>query len=239
MSSARAVQRVSREARPLGWALSLRSGAFGFRSPLAVEVGFLVENDDDSSSPVATLGEATPPEQCSAVKLHKAFLRGWHRGRQRVAALWDNYGACDRVDEFVDQLILGVQELLPDKEPDKVRKRCRYVGMIEGVFAELDAIQQGCVTECFTCGDVVGPIEAKAYCDLVIDAQGELEPVPWIRMPVGTCGFSFEIGCDAQFLATSRIYSNESGTCLPYTIAPYYDIWDASRLKSCDYDQQE
>ena len=138
----------------------------------------------------------------------------------------------------MERVIERIQDLGPEKEKDKARKRCRYVGMLEGVFAELDIVQQECVSECFLDGDVVGAIKAKTYCDLVIDAAGELDPVPWIRTPVGTCGLAFEVGCDARFLATTRVYSNDSGECLPYTAKPYFGIWDASRLQSCDYEQE-
>lgn len=187
---------------------------------------------------VAEGAAAEPPTQCKDEKLEKAFHRGWEAGKRRVAQVWSDFGECGQVDEFVERVIERIQDLVPDREKDKARKRCRYVGMLEGVLDELDVIQQGCVTECFLDGDVVGAIEAKTYCDLIIEAAGELDPAAWIRMPVGTCGVAFEVGCDAQFLATTRAYQNEFGACLPYTTEPYFEIWDVSRLQSCDYQQQ-
>lgn len=188
---------------------------------------------------LALAATAEPPAQCQGQKLESAFRRGWERGKRRVAVVWGEFGECDQVDEFVERVIERVQDLLPERESDRARKRCRYAGVVAGVFDELDVIQQECVEHCFLNGDVVGAIEGKSYCDLVLDAAGEIDPVPWIRAPVGTCGLAFEVGCDARFLTTTRAYSSDLGACLPYTTEPYFEIWDASRLQSCDYDQQD
>ncbi len=179
--------------------------------------------------------QSVPPALCSDAALEKAFRRGEAVGKLFVQVVWGAFGCCNKVDQFVDRFMTRIQEIAPEIDADRVRRRCRYAGVIEGIFAELEKIQQDCETKCFMDGKFIGIIEAKAYCDLVIDTGGDLDPEPWIRTPVATCGFEFETGCDTAFLGTTQTYANTDGACEPYTRDPYFEVWDRCRLRSCDY----
>ncbi|MGC4070398.1 MAG: hypothetical protein QM784_38185 [Polyangiaceae bacterium] len=133
--------------------------------------------------------------------------------------------------------VAELEELKPVADSDKAQKYCRYSGQIEGTFLELESIQQQCATRCFMDGDLVGRIEAKAYCDLAIDSGGALDLVQWVRKPVGICGFEFETGCDVSFLSNTLAYANGNGACEPYTRAPFFAVWDGTRLESCDFNR--
>jgi hypothetical protein len=186
---------------------------------------------------VAALDPATQPlpQPCLAEKYQKAFLHGEKRGRHRVAMAWKKYNDCDQIEAFVDDFVIGIEDLVPEADTDKMRKYCRYSGQVEGTFLELEVVQEQCESKCFMDGDWVGQIQAKAYCDLAMDAEGEIEPSQWVRQPVGICGFQFEVGCDVSFLANTQSYTNGSGACAPYTRAPFFELWDSSRNKSCSY----
>jgi hypothetical protein len=182
-------------------------------------------------------GIITLPSSCQTDKFEKAFLHGAQKGRNRVAVTWKKYDSCERLEEFVDEFMLQLEGLLPEADSNKTRKNCRYSGQVEGTFLELEVIQQRCESRCFMNGDFVGQVEAKAYCDLAIDATGELDPVQWLRKPVGICGFAFELGCDVSFVANTLAYTNDVGACEPYTRSPFFGIWDGFRAESCDYHQ--
>lgn len=206
--------------------------------------GALEEEMSRSESEIAELGLASgaratdssqaPPEQCSEDKLRAVYQRRFAQGESLMDAIWERFQDCGRIDKFVDRVMTTIEALAPDHDSDAPRKRCRYAGLIDGVLSALDTIQQNCVDQCFLSGDLVGAIEGKLYCDLILDAEGDLDPVPWVRQPVGTCGLAYEFGCDARFLATTRSYTHGVDACYPYTIAPYFEVWEASRMKLCD-----
>ena len=139
--------------------------------------------------------------------------------------------------EFADLVDAKLDEItLPKNRENKLHKRCRYAGAMEGIFAELECIQNECWQICFMDGDRVGRIEAKAFCDLVIEAEGNVDAEDWLRGPVDVCGLSYQIGCDAAFLAVPVTYENEFGACVEYI---KLESWDQSRLKACDYPEDE
>ncbi len=180
-----------------------------------------------------------PPAQCTEAKLAKKYQQGVTRGVRVVSKAWKRTGSCALIEAFVDSVLtdFDVEVASDPTTEEKPGKRCRLSGRLDGLFAALDSVQAYCDSKCVADGELIGRIEAIAYCNLVIDAAGAIDPEPWLRLPVGVCGFEFEVSCDAKFLGVTSSYATASGACGPYTQSPYLDIWNRSRLKSCDYYQ--
>jgi hypothetical protein len=182
---------------------------------------------------------AAVPDFCADSKLQKAFQSGEKLGSLWVKWMWKLFRCCDRVEKFADALMVLVDKLNQKTNSEKGLPRCRHAGIVEGALDEMDGIETQCQTDCYDKGDAAGAVKAKTYCDQAIAASGQLQPPTWTRKSVGTCGLYYELGCDAKFLSVTTKYVNaQSAACSPYTSAPYHDIWDLSRLKSCDYYQQ-
>jgi len=84
-------------------------------------------------------------------------------------------------------------------------------------------------------GAVVGAAATAAYCELAIGAGGAIEVEEWLRGPINLCGLSHEITCDSVFISETVTYQSEAGVCAPYTEGTYFEQWDRSRERSCDY----
>jgi hypothetical protein len=180
--------------------------------------------------------QASPADNCTTDNLPNFYRQGVKKGQNVVDKLWKKMNSCAEVEDLADQVSASLAEieLLNDSE-DKLKKRCRYAGSIDGLLTELDTIQAQCDELCFMNGEFVGKIESKAYCDLAIEANGDLDVPAWIRGPVRICGLDFELACDSEFMEATAAYSNAVGECAPYTRDSFFEIWDRSRLKGCDY----
>lgn len=181
------------------------------------------------------------PSQCAEDKKpEKEFWKGVSKGRRLAEKLWKKKKAdCDYVDPFTDSLMVELDKLeLRKGSSPKLPKQCKYTGELEGVFAVLTAVEVECADECLTDGDIVGVLAAKAYCDLVIGTDGDIDVEDWIRGAINFCGFHFETACDTTFWTETSIYENADGSCAPYTNGEYFETWELSRLQSCDYPEE-
>lgn len=177
------------------------------------------------------------PEMCSAPNLTRKYRRNWTLARMVVAKIWEVVvHDCDRSEAFAERVIERIYAMEARlEESTSEAKRCRIIGRIDGALMGLDIVQEYCGLHCFLSGDVVGTIAAKVYCDLAIETDGALTAEPWVRPPVNICGMNFELACDTTFFADTMSYVNDLGECLPYTLGDYFETWDNSRAKSCDY----
>lgn len=169
-------------------------------------------------------------------KNEKEFLKGVTKGRRVAEKAWSKYSNCHLVDEFTDGLFDDLGEIeLKKADSYKIAKRCNYMGQIEGVFAVLSEVEGGCELTCLAGGQVVGNLAAKAYCDLLIATNGDVEVEEWVRGSINMCGLMFEFECDFTFIEETTSYENSTGSCEPYTVGEHFDSWELWRAKSCDY----
>jgi hypothetical protein len=146
---------------------------------------------------------------------------------------------CDRVDEFADRVIQRITNMQSrvDQVSGRRNKRCLIAGIVDGGYDSLEIIQDQCWETCFFDGELVGTVSAQRYCELAIETNGDIEAEEWVRQPINTCGFDFEMSCDGAFVGESYDYRNAQGRCLPYTEGDFFDVWDNTRLRACDYSQ--
>jgi hypothetical protein len=166
-----------------------------------------------------------------------AYRDGWQAGHHRVHRAWRKSDNCDALEASLDRVSLRLEELMAGIDPaaPPTERRCRVSGKFDGSLAALDEIQQTCDDRCVMRGAVVGHAASAAYCELAIDAAGAIQVDDWLRGPINLCGLSHEITCDSVFIEETSTYRNATGTCEPYTRAPFFDVWDRCRERSCDY----
>jgi hypothetical protein len=188
---------------------------------------------------------ATPRDDCelscTTPSALEAYREGWRSGHRRIHRSWRKTDDCDALDGFLDRASARLEELLAERdaaEPSSDR-RCRISGKFDGGLAALESIQLACDDACVMQGALVGAAASAAYCELAIETAGSIEVDEWLRGPVNLCGLSHEITCDGVFIDETSRYVSPAGTCAPYTRAPFFDIWDRSRERSCDYQNRD
>lgn len=180
------------------------------------------------------------PPACQATTSTKtAYKSGISQGKALVDRAWLSVANCDRLETFTDIVIKNVENYaLPTVS--SAYNICRYTGVYDGVYQELDVTWNTCNGECCEEGSVIGDLSAKLYCKLSILLGGMVEPDEFVRRPVFLCGFAFEMCCDADFFGTSINYSGKDSTgelqaCQPYTDGEYFTVWDETRVLQCAY----
>jgi hypothetical protein len=184
---------------------------------------------------VATGGQAhAAPANCATGINLSQYKTGLKIGKTIVKSAWANISDCDRVDYFLDVVLVKVSRLTL-KEGASNATVCRYTGTADGVYEELDTLYGTCADQCFIDGEFAGSLSAEIYCELSIALGGLVEADDFLRGPVAICGLNFEIGCDSAFIATSVDYANADGECLAYTEGEYETVWDQARNNQCAY----
>ena len=198
----------------------------------ALETGSPSLPDTDAQQ---TALSATVPDSCSDSKSSVAYQSGEKLGARWVQWMWKHYRCCDRVEKFDDALTILVEKIQQWADAEKGVPQCWHMGIVAGALEAMDSVETQCQDSCSAKGETTGAAAAKTYCDQAIGAGGQLQPPTWTRQPVGICGLAYEMACDAKFLGTTTSYVNGQGACAPYTRDPYSEIWNLTRLQSCDY----
>jgi len=178
-------------------------------------------------------GTTVPPGCQEGARSQRAYEAGRLQGKSLVQRAWLMVNDCDQLERFSDIVVANVESyVLSDNSAYVI---CRYTGMTDGVYEELDNVWLQCGGECCSEGEVIGELAAEIYCQLSILLDGLASPDLFLRRPVHTCGFAFEVCCDIDYVVVSQEYP----MCLPYTLDPYYDVWDATRVMQCSYTPPE
>jgi hypothetical protein len=196
-------------------------------------------NEDTARCATELLGGPDCVDPCAAPARKRAFRVGRALGMARIRSLWRNINDCDQVEAFEVRVVNAISEIEPPAGDTPPIRQCRFAGRIEGVIAQLEHLQAVCSAVCYMDGDLVGHLAAKLYCDLAIDSGGELEAEQWFRQPVNVCGLTYQVACDTRYLGDTKTYSNDLGSCLPYTEEPFWEVWERTRLRCCDYHNDE
>jgi hypothetical protein len=143
-------------------------------------------------------------------------------------------GAIARVDELTVDAVEHTDELAVDavEHTDELT-----VDAVERAD-ELSGIR--CLIECYVLGRFIGEMAATFYCDLSI-ALGGLGLDEWlVEGSITFCGVLFVYGCHRMFdYLTPRYPSVDDPQCLPYTQAPYLEVYAQARHNQCIYDIEE
>ncbi len=179
------------------------------------------------------------PPACQTSSLTKnAYRAGVMQGKVLVDRAWLSVANCDRLETFTDIVVANVENYT--LSGSSAYNICRYTGLHDGVYQELDIVWNTCNGECCDEGSVIGDLSAKLYCKLSILLDGLAAPDEFVRRPVFLCGFAFEMCCDADFFGTSVSYKGldlfgDLKACLPYTDGEYFTVWDETRILQCAY----
>ncbi len=188
---------------------------------------------------VAAAQSSEIPPACAGRREAMFYERGVDRGRLIVAQSWASINDCGEIDYFFDILADNVSRLTL-REGASLSLACMYSGTTDGVFDALGDLYGECSDLCFLDGTMAGELSAQIYCDLSIAFGGLIEPEDFVRGPVQTCGFNFEVGCDVAFVEETMSYVDPLGNaCLPYTQDPHFDVWDATRNNMCLFELPE
>jgi hypothetical protein len=193
--------------------------------------------DEAGDTCVATPREDECELACTTPSALEAYRDGWRSGHRRMHRSWRTTDDCDALEGFLDRAFVRLEELLAERDAAETTgdRRCRISGKFDGALTALEEVQLACDDACILEGARVGAAASAAYCELAIETAGAIAIDEWLRGPVNLCGLSHEITCDSVFIDETSRYTSPAGTCGPYTRAPYVDIWDRSRERSCDY----
>lgn len=179
---------------------------------------------------------------CRNPRLKEKYNNGIERGVDLANNVWERFGRnCDREEEFLNRIMERLENIRLRREgrmEERPGARCNFAGLMEGVQQRLDNIQINCGRRCFKNGKFIGRMAAKTYCDLVLEAQGDINPEEWMRGPINACGLNFQISCDSIFIGKTREYQNDLGACRPFTEGSFNEKWNRSRSKSCDFNNR-
>ena len=213
----------------------------GEERPCVSVVGFcaLASCDEAHDTCVAGPRDAGCVDQCASARSQRIYRRAWIVGFEVVSLAWDRRGAnCASSEAFADGIAQRFETAQQAGDPEAVlaeHRRCRKAGVLDGVYAALDVIQNLCAQTCFLDGTVVGDLAAVSYCEIALAGDGPLAVDAWLRGPVGACGLDYEVGCDATYVGKSTSYGSASGSCAPLTVGAYEVPWDRTRARACDY----
>ncbi len=180
-----------------------------------------------------------PPSSCQSFLTKRAYVSGFRSGESLVQQAYNSVNDCSLIDEFLDIVLNDVDRLtLPTGASDYLV--CRFGGIIDGVVEKAFELVGECENQCFMDGAVLGEISADAYCLLSIALDGLDTADEFIRGAVATCGFAFELGCDASFTSVTRSYVDDFGfSCVEYTEGEHAEVWTQWRINQCAFDPEE
>jgi hypothetical protein len=177
--------------------------------------------------------QVSGPPGCTARRDHSGYVAGLAQGRALVRQSFALINDCDEIERFSDMVIANVSRLTLPKRASAYLA-CRYGGTVDGVYEAIDEIFASCGDTCFAEGVAFGEIAGNAYCTLSIALGGLSTADAFTRGPVLLCGAQFETGCDSSFMGTTFDFGR--GACLPFTVAPFDDVWDQFRNNQCIYE---
>jgi hypothetical protein len=178
------------------------------------------------------------PALCNTTREVRQFLLGVRKGRslaqQAIAAVEATSGEddiCQDLEAVADlqDLIQGIVDALDVPDAPSEAAQCHLQGQVAGLVAEVIDLQDTCVDVCIADGEFIGAISAFLYCELSV-ALGGLELAELFeRLATTLCGEQFEDACDATFFSTAAT----TASCVPFTIAPFDDVFEQTQNNQC------
>jgi hypothetical protein len=179
-----------------------------------------------SIASVAAAAEVNMPAACSDNnQTLRAYNSGRFAGKSLVQRAWQSVNDCRKLDYFSEIVRSNVESYILQGATDYAL--CRYAGMLDGVYDELDQVWISCGGLCCFEGQVIGALAAGVYCQLSELLGGLAVPDDFVPRPVCTCE-GFSSCCAGTFTELTQ------ERCLAYTSHPYYEVWRQSRSLQCN-----
>jgi hypothetical protein len=169
---------------------------------------------------------ASPPTACSEnARLKHSYDSGVQSGKTLVQQAWLSVEDCGRLDYLAGIVRDNVNLFtIPGTSTWAI---CRYTGMVDGVYEELDAVWMSCSADCCMEGEVFGTLGADVYCTLSELLDGLAEPDQFVPRPVNTCA-AFSDCCVRTFTETTRTQ------CETYAdLGAFGEVWKQSLAIQC------
>lgn len=131
-----------------------------------------------------SLGASAQDLDCSSGFEARYYDQGFGTQRQVISYLWtQNFKKeCHRLDDFISAVTLpfGLNQ------PQSPSLRCRNRGLMDGLHAALEDIQNDCTTDCIENGKALGELTGAYACQ---SAQ------PVFQKTLSVCGMNAQMAC--------------------------------------------
>ncbi len=206
----------------------------------------------------------TPPTECVGGALERQWTAGVKIGRRLTDQLWASTRVNQDPANW-RLLVDAVTKAIPSAVASAIRVGgpsmstvCRTQGLLDGSVCEMSDITPEPI-QCVLDGIDWGKISSGLYCELSIAFDG-LQSMPWfVRLPQDVCGNNFEESCDNIYefgatradpgillpLVATELQARgttdptveywQGEACLPYTIAPFDEVFHDSMKYDCSY----
>jgi len=139
---------------------------------------------------------------------------------------------CDNYELFQGKIVAALGTIVVPPNPP-TSTLCHFLGESDGMLDQVAQIQDTCTGICIVDGAFAGEVAAKLYCALSIALGGLGLDVTFLPQVVGLCGQNFEASCFAIFEDTAE---HDVAGCVPFTVAPFTDVFDETSNNQCLYD---
>jgi hypothetical protein len=179
-----------------------------------------------SIASTATAADGNVPAACGdSAQMQRAYFSGVQTGKSLVQRAWLSVNDCGKLEYFSAIVRENVEMYVLQGVSSYAI--CRYAGMLDGVYDELDQVWISCGGPCCFEGRVVGALSAAVYCHLSEVLGGLSVPDDFVPRPVCTCD-GFSRCCAGTFTDLTR------EKCPAYAAHPYYEVWQRSRALQCN-----
>jgi len=179
-----------------------------------------------AAAPVSAAQNSAMPAVCAASNsTKKVYATGVSQGKELVEQAWQVVGDCGQLAYFSEILKENVEAYTLSGTSTWLM--CRYSGMVNGVYQELDTVWTRCGGECCSEGKAIGELAASLYCRLSELLDGMIVPDNFFPRPVTTCT-GFSQCCQNMFWDTTKLDCNE------YTTPQFYNVWTRSGTLTCN-----
>jgi hypothetical protein len=110
----------------------------------------------------AGLANIPVPAECRSGQGADGFSAGVELEKRFIASLFRRLGDCHRFDQFVGAITVPFS----GSNPTSVFLKCRELGLVEGLYEQVDIITDTCSDECLEAGGVMGAWQADIYCSI-------------------------------------------------------------------------
>lgn len=174
---------------------------------------------------LASPGGSMPSACEESTQTQRAYKTGLLAGRSLVQRAWQSVNECNQLDYFSNVVRANIEGYTV--QGATTYSICRYAGMVDGAYEELDVVWTACGGSCCWEGEVIGMLAADVYCRLSELLGGLLIPDDFVPRPVCLCA-GFSGCCGAAFNDVTR------ERCEQYTLPPFRDVWLTSRALQCN-----
>lgn len=199
----------------------------------------------------AALAACPPPvpDECKTARELRGYNAGYATGKSLVNQIWATLGQDpNNFDTLKEQVVHTIPDVVTALPQGTQYVKCRAQGLLDGTSCQMGSVDP--TIQCGFDGLDWGNISASIYCSLSKENGGLSDLVPWyVREPANLCGTSFQEWCEDtyDYVAWNDPFSTThappvtypietDAACVPYTKAPFADVYKHSVYIDCSYD---